>query len=200
MQQPPNEQPTKTKIVDLDRIRAVVGPVLSTHGVSLFDVEWFTDQGTWTLRLTIERENPSDPSDPSGGVSLEDCAEVSRDASAALDDVEDVIPHHYSLEVSSPGLERKLRNEADFRRFRGRLARVKLARPASDGQSLLRGDLAEAPDETIAVIVDGKRIEAPFADVVEARLVFELVAQQPKKKGTRAGKGQRGKPKGGARA
>ena len=56
MQQASNE-PTNKKI-DLDRIRAIVAPVLSTHRVSLVDVEWFTDQGTWTLRLTIEREGP----------------------------------------------------------------------------------------------------------------------------------------------
>jgi len=187
MQQASNEEPSK-KTIDIDRIRASVGPVLATHGVVLVDVEWFTDQGTWTLRLTIEREGLQESSDPAGGVSLEDCADVSRDVSSALDTDEDVIPHHYSLEVSSPGLERRLKSPADFRRFRGKLGRVKLARPASDGQSLLRGELAEAPDDKIAVIVDGKRIEAPYADVVEARLVFELVTQPKKQKSARAGK------------
>jgi len=192
MQQSSNE-PTTKKIVDLDRVRSVVGPVLATHGVVLVDVEWFTDQGTWTLRLTIEREGNEQSSDPSGGVSLDDCAEVSRDVSQVLD-VEDAIQHRYSLEVSSPGLERRLRNAADFRRFRGNKARVKLAKPAPDGQRLLRGELVEAPDDKVAVIVDGKRIEAPLADVVEANLVFELVPQPKKRSG--ASKGQRGKPKG----
>ncbi|MDC0743736.1 ribosome maturation factor RimP [Polyangium mundeleinium] len=188
MQQASNEQTSK-KTIDFDRIRAAVGPVLETHGVVLVDVEWFTDQGTWVLRLTIEREGLQDSSDPAGGVSLDDCADVSRDASTALDAEDDVIPHHYSLEVSSPGLERRLKDLPDFRRFRGKLARVKLARPVPDGQSLLRGEIAEAPDDKIAVVVDGKRIEAPFADVVEARLVFELVTQPKKqKKSTRAGK------------
>lgn len=190
MQQASNVEPSK-KTIDFDRIRAAVGPVLATHGVVLVDLEWFTDQGTWILRLTIEREGLQESSDPAGGVSLEDCADVSRDVSAALDTDEDMIPHHYSLEVSSPGLERRLKSQADFRRFRGKLGRVKLARPAPDGQSLLRGELAEAPDDMIAVLVDGKRIEAPYADVVEARLVFELVTQpKPKKhkKSARAGK------------
>jgi ribosome maturation factor RimP len=187
-----NEQTSKP-LVDLDRIGAAIGPLLATHGVSLVDLEWFTDQGTWTLRLTIEREGTSEVG---GGVSLDDCAEVSRDVSAVLD-VEDLVKHSYSLEVSSPGLERRLKKAADFERFRGKLARVKLARPAPDGQRLLRGPLAEAPEGRVAVIVDGKRIEAPLDDVVEARLVFELVPQP--KKSPRQGKRQRGTPKGQAR-
>ena len=83
-------------------------------------------------------------------------------------------------------------------RFVGRTARVKLARPAPDGQRLLRGPLDEAPAGSIAVLVDGKRVEAPYADVIEANLVFEL-SPQPKKqprqdKGKAKGK-QPGAPK-----
>src|SRR6185369_1336240 len=88
--------------------------------------------------------------DADGGVSLEDCVEVSRDLSTVLD-VEDLIPHHYSLEVSSPGLDRRL-----------------------------RGRIEEAPDGRVAMLVDGKRIEAPEGDVAEARLVYEL-EKKPKR-------------------
>jgi ribosome maturation factor RimP len=197
MQQASNEQVSKTS-VDFDRLRAAVSPVLATHGVTLVDLEWGTDHGAWTLRFTIESNEAaaSMSSDPAGGVSLEDCANVSRDISTVLDEV-DVVAHAYSLEVSSPGLDRKLNSPADFRRFRGKSARVKLARPATDGQRLLRGELLEAPEDKVAVLVDGKRIEAPIDDVVEARLVFEL-APSPKKKakGTGTGKNERAKPKG----
>jgi ribosome maturation factor RimP len=134
-------------------------------------------------------------SDPAGGVSLEHCADVSRDISTVLDEA-DLIAHAYSLEVSSPGLDRKLRLPADFRRFRGKSARVKLARPAPDGQRLLRGELLEAPEDKVAVQVDGKRIEAPIDDVVEARLVFELAPSPKKTKGSGASKSQREKPNG----
>jgi ribosome maturation factor RimP len=112
-------------------------------------------------------------------VTLEDCAEVSRGASAVLD-VEDLIPQHYHLEVSSPGIDRPLRSAAEIARFAGRTAKVKLSRPAPDGQRVLRGLLDAAPEGKVAVIVDGKRIEVPYPDVAEANLVFELVAQ-PKK-------------------
>jgi ribosome maturation factor RimP len=188
------EQQTEQQIkagVDLGRVRAALGPVLSSHGVLLVDLEWLTERAGWTLRLTIEREGGT-ATNLAGGVTLADCAEVSRDASAVLD-VEDMIPQRYNLEVSTPGLERPLRSDADFKRFVGQMAKVKLSRPASDGQKVLRGALAEAPAGTVAVMVDGKRVEAPLADIAEAHLVFEL-APQPKKKsgpkGARAGKGQ----------
>jgi ribosome maturation factor RimP len=194
MPQASNEQANKT-IVDFDRIRTAVGPVLAAHRVTLLDLEWVTEHSAWTLRFTIESNEAaaSMSSDPAGGVSLEDCADVSRDISTALDEVE-VVTQAYSLEVSSPGLDRKLHSPADFRRFRGKSARVKLVRPAPDGQRLLRGELLEAPENKVAVLVDGKRIEAPLDDVVEARLVFEL---EPKPKKTKAsGASKSAKPTG----
>src|SRR4051812_6496038 len=112
--------------VDLARGREALGPVLSAHGILLADLEWLTERSGWTLRITIEREGAEEAS---GGVTLEDCVEVSRDASAVLD-VGDLIPQHYHLEVSSPGLDRPLRTHADFARFASKLAKVKLARPA----------------------------------------------------------------------
>lgn len=170
--------------VDLEKVRAALAPVLASHGVELFDVEWVTDRGGWTLRVFIERPGARDAS---GGVTLDDCVEVSRDSSAVLD-VEDLIPHHYNLEVSSPGLDRKLRGPADFARFVGQLAKVKLGKPAPDGQRVLRGLLEEAPEGRVAVLVDGKRIEVPAADVEEARLVYELSVGQ--KQGQRPKKGK----------
>jgi ribosome maturation factor RimP len=175
--------------VDLGRVRAALGPVLSAHDVELVDLEWATDRIGWVLRLTIERPGISGDA---FGVTLADCAEVSRDASQVLD-VEDLIPQAYHLEVSSPGLDRPLKREADFARFVGRLAKVKLSRPAPDGQKVLRGTLEAAPTGKVAVAADGKHVEVPFADVVEANLVFEL-APQPKKGGPKKGpKAARGK-------
>jgi ribosome maturation factor RimP len=175
--------------VDLTRIRAAIAPVLSAHGVVLVDLDWVTDRSGWVLRLTIERQGWEGSTDQSGGVTLDDCAEVSRDASSVLD-VEDLVPHRYSLEVSSPGLDRPLKSEAEFARFAGKLAKVKLARPAPDGQRVLRGTLDRAGAGSVAVMVDDKRIEVPFADVAEAQLVFEL-APQPKKPGGHKPKGKR---------
>ena len=162
--------------VDLARIREAIAPVLSAHGISLVDLAWLTEQGGWVLRVTIEREGSIERG---GGVTLDDCADVSREVSALLD-ADDPIAPHYNLEVSSPGVDRPLRTEAELARFVGQTAKVKLSRPAPDGQRLLRGALAEAPAGRVAVIVDGKRVEVAFADVAQANLVFELAAQ-PKK-------------------
>src|SRR5262245_60723922 len=120
--------------VDLDRVRGVVAPVLAAHGVGLVELVWTTDRTGWTLRLTIERIGAEGK--PTGGRTLEDGTEVSRDVSSVLD-VEDVIPHHYHLEVGTPGLDRPLKTEADFARFQGQLAKVKLAQPTPDGQRVL---------------------------------------------------------------
>jgi ribosome maturation factor RimP len=173
-------------LVDLPRIRATVAPVLSAQGVLLWDLEWVTDRSGWVLRITIEREGAAGQvADQTGGITLEDCVEVSRGASALLD-AEDFIPQHYHLEVSSPGIDRPLRTEAELVRFTGQTAKVKLRRPAPDGQRVLRGVIDAAQAGQVAMIVDGKRIEVPYADVAEANLVFELAAQ-PKKKHVRGG-------------
>jgi len=175
--------------VDLEKVRAALDPVVSAIGLELVDVEWTTDRVGWTLRVTIERPGFKEAS---GGATLEDCVAVSRESSAALD-VADLIPQHYHLEVSSPGLDRKLRGRADFIRFQGQLVKVKLTRPAPDGQRVLRGKLEEATEGHIAVLVDGKRIQASTDDVEEARLVYELQPEPKKGKATRTSKGRAGK-------
>jgi len=98
--------------------------------------------------------------------------------SQALDQHEDEIPGHYSLEVSSPGLDRDIYSVADFLRFAGRAAKVKLDKPAPDGQRLLRGSIrgitGVAGAETLTMLVDGKSVGVPFSSVKEANLVFEV--------------------------
>lgn len=161
----------------LARVREVLGPILAAHGIDLVDVVWSGGPGGRTLRITIERLalqiKGASEEEAGFGVSLEDCADVSRDLSAALD-LDDFVPGAYSLEVSSPGLDRDLRNPDDLRRFEGRRAKVKLRRPAKDGQRLLRGTLESCDATSLAMRVDGKRLVVPFEDITEANLVFEL--------------------------
>jgi ribosome maturation factor RimP len=181
---PPDPTTNLKAGVDLGRVRAVLAPLLSAHGVDLVDLAWVTERAGWTLRITIERPGSTDGG---GGVTLADCSEVSRDASSILD-VEDIIPHHYNLEVSSPGLERPLRTPEEFARFAGKLAKLKLAEPTVDGQKVLRGTLEAAPEGRVAVDVDGRRVEVPFASIVEAQLVFELNPHPKKKPGQARGR------------
>ena len=108
-----------------------------------------------------------------GSVSVDDCAHVSRDVSAVLD-VEETIDHHFILEVSSPGLDRPLRHERDYRRFAGRLAKIVVAE-AVDNQKHFAGRLQGL--ERDAVIIEtapGKRHVIPLSLITRARLDVEF--------------------------
>ncbi len=164
----------------LARVRALAQPLAAALGVDLADILWTTESGKRTLRVTIERVSvaPNGADAEHGwGVSLEDCADLSRDLSQALD-AEDAVPGAFNLEVSSPGLDRPLHAFSDYRRFVGQLAKAKLTRPAPDGQRVLRGTIESADvvagEERVTIDVDGKPITVPFADVVDGHLVFEL--------------------------
>jgi ribosome maturation factor RimP len=99
----------------LDKVHRLLVPILDSMAVELVDLEFKREGRDWFLRLFIDKE---------GGVTLDDCAEVSREVDALLE-VEDVIDAAYRLEVSSPGLDRPLKKSADYERFKGRLVKVK---------------------------------------------------------------------------
>ena len=105
-----------------DRVLHLAEPVCASSGYELVDVRFVMEQGGWVIRVFIDRvdERPVD---------LDDCERVSRELSA-LFDVEDPIPHAYSLEVSSPGIDRPLRTAAHFRRFVGATAKITMASPS----------------------------------------------------------------------
>jgi ribosome maturation factor RimP len=184
-------------------LEAAITPVLRAHGVDTVEVSYQMERGGWVLRVIVEslddtRARPSEvpqPSSPSSAppgfepIHLGLLTEISRDLSSALD-VAEVIPHRYHLEVSSPGLERPLRSARDYRRSLGHLCKVHLARPASDGQRVLRGHILDADDETIRIEVDGKPISARLDDVERAHLIFELQAR-PKGGRPKPGKHQK---------
>ena len=123
------------------------------------------------------RSNPKNPVlivyiDHPDGISVDDCETVSREIAALLD-VEDPIPGHYNLEVSSPGLDRKLTKPDHFQRFMGEEVKVKLRFPL-DGRRNFRGVLTSADTKAIAVEVDGVLHELPTATIESARLVPSL--------------------------
>jgi ribosome maturation factor RimP len=162
---------------DLLAVEAVVRPVLAAHGIDLFDLQLRRERTGWILRVMIEREGSTAPS---GGVSIDLCADISRDISAALD-VSDPISHAYTLEVSSPGVERPLRHAADFQRFAGQTAKIVLSEPLPDGQSALRGKLQGVAGDQVVIDQGSGPIEAPLSLIKLAHLVFEFPSQ-PKRK------------------
>jgi ribosome maturation factor RimP len=145
-----------------ERIRALVEPLVGPLGVELVDVEVLGSGRSRTLRLRVDRD---------GGVDLGVITDVTRAVSPALDAV-DPIDGSYTLEVSSPGLERPLRRPADFRRVLGETITLKTHHDVH-GARRLRGVLAGADEEGIEVEVEGKTLRVAHADVASARTVFE---------------------------
>lgn len=157
----------------LQTLRATCSPPIEGVGYELVELEWKREQGAgWVLRVFIDRKDAG-PGAP--GISHEDCTVVSRELSAVLD-VADVLPAAYSLEVSSPGIERPLRTPEHFRRFVGKRAKVRLVHGV-DGRRNFSGRIVDVPDPSHLVIeVDDASFTLPLDDLDRANLVFETDA------------------------
>ena len=128
----------------------------------------------WTLRIFLDVPDTDEaPATADASVTIEDCERVSRDVSAVLD-VEETIDHHYILEVSSPGLDRPLRDARDYRRFTGRLAKI-VVTEAVDNQKHFAGRLQGLDGEAVVIeTAPGKRHRLPLALISRARLDVEF--------------------------
>jgi ribosome maturation factor RimP len=152
------------KGVILLRVENILEPLLDAEGLSLVDIEYTREQGGWILKVFIDKE---------GGVTLDDCARVSREFGQLLD-VEDIIPTSYRLEVSSPGLDRPLKKEEDFVKYSGRRVRIKTTEPVS-GRRNFKGALIGCTDGQITVKVEGSDVfTIPLSSVLKANLEIEL--------------------------
>ncbi|MFN7981550.1 MAG: ribosome maturation factor RimP [Vicinamibacterales bacterium] len=155
----------------VEQVRAAAGRIAESHGLEIFDVQFRREASGMVLRVQIDRPGPAATEEESVGVA--DCSKVSRDLSALLD-VEDLIPGAYTLEVSSPGLDRPLRGRADYERFVGRCAKLVL-REAVDGQTFFRGRLAGVEDDVVMLDGEGdRRHRVPLALVTRANLEVEF--------------------------
>jgi ribosome maturation factor RimP len=153
------------------QVRTVAARVAASYGLDIFDVQFRREAAGMVLRIQIDRPGPAATAEDS--VSVEDCAAVSRDLSAVLD-VEDIVPTAYTLEVSSPGLDRPLRTADDFRRFAGRRAKL-VMRQAVDGQTFLKGRLGGVEGDR--VVIDGedrRRHLVPIGTITRANLEVEF--------------------------
>ncbi len=146
-----------------EELMKLLEPAVERLGYELSDVEVKLGGRDGIVRLFIDKAD---------GVGLEDCEEVSRQVSALLD-VEDPLPGHYVLEVSSPGLDRRLTKVEHFQRFIGEDIRVKLRFPI-EGRRNFRGALRGVDEENIEVEVDGESHQLPMATIQSARLIPTL--------------------------
>ncbi|MGB5353721.1 MAG: ribosome maturation factor RimP [Woeseia sp.] len=143
-----------------EELKRLLEAPIERLGYELSDLEMKLGGRDGVLRVFIDRPE---------GIGLEDCEVVSRQVSALLD-VEDPLPGHYVLEVSSPGLDRRLTKPEHYQRFLGEEVKIKLRFPA-DGRRNFRGALKAANDENIEVEVDGVAHSLQIAMIESARLV-----------------------------
>jgi ribosome maturation factor RimP len=141
----------------------LIEPVLSIEGLELVDVEYKKAGKNWVLRIFIDKE---------GGVTVADCQKVSY-LTGDLIEVEETIITPYSLEVSSPGLDRVLKREKDFLKFKGRQIRLHSLSPIGNRRKFI-GILEDFKDQTVFLELDGKLLEIPLCQVGKANLVIEL--------------------------
>ena len=143
-----------------DELQKLLVPTIEGLGYELTDLEAKLSGGSGILRVFIDKPD---------GIGVEDCEKVSLAVSALLD-VEDPVPGHYDLEVSSPGLDRKLTKLEHFQRFEGETIKVQMRFPI-DGRRRFRGTLVSSNDENIVVEVDGESHSLSKAAIDTARLV-----------------------------
>jgi ribosome maturation factor RimP len=150
-----------------ERVTSEIEKIVTSEGLELVHVEYRRQGRTYLLRIDIDKD---------GGVTLEDCQQVSHQVSAWLD-VEDPIPGEYELQVSSPGLDRKFYKDSDYQKFIGRLVRVKASK-AIRGLHVIVGRLKEFDGKKIVVtdpvMKKDADYEIPLADIKETRLEVEM--------------------------
>jgi ribosome maturation factor RimP len=156
----------------VERVREVAVRVAASYGLDIFDVELRRESGQQVLRVVLDRPGPNATAEES--VSLEDCARVSEEISTILD-VEDVaLADHYTLEVSSPGLDRPLRQAEDYRRFAGRRAKIVMSQPVAR-QTAFAGRLKGIDgDDVMFESEGGKLVRLPLKQISRARLDVEF--------------------------
>ena len=162
----------------IGRIRETAERVAASYGLEIFDVQLRRESIGHVLRVVIDRPDRGVVETPEEAVGIEDCQRVSRDLSTILDVEEEelgeaALAQQYTLEVSSPGLDRPLRHEADYRRFAGRLAKVVTTEPL-DGQAAFAGRLRGIDDGHV-VLEEGRRTHrVPLARIKRAQLAVEF--------------------------
>jgi ribosome maturation factor RimP len=153
----------------IEKITEIAEPLVASLGMELVEIEFKREGRAMVLRLFVDRE---------GGVMLDDCAQVSRELSEILD-VEDFIPGHYTLEVSSPGLNRPLTKESDYGRYKGRLVKIRtyglLSDDAGNSRKTFTGELLGLEDGIVRLkLKEGQTAGVPLDKVAKANLEFEF--------------------------
>ncbi len=146
----------------VERVRELLLPILEEGGFELVDIEFVREPIGWVLRIYADR--------PQGGITISDCQWISERIGTLLD-VEDVIPHSYNLEVSSPGLDRPLKGQKDFEKHKGIVVKVKTTEPL-DNQRNFKGEVISTSKEGVVIhdVSRNAEVEIPYEKIKSARV------------------------------
>lgn len=144
------------------KIERIVIPAVEKRNLNLVDLEYLQEGGYLYVRIFIEK--------PEGDITLEDCGSLSNEIDEAIDAL---IPHKFFLEVSSPGVERPLKKQADFIRFNGEKIKVNLKHKLNDNKNF-EGIIEDFKDETLFLNIKDKTLEIPFKEIKKANIVFDF--------------------------
>ncbi len=147
----------------MKEVSALIEPILDEMEIELVDIEYLSEQGRWILRIYVDK---------SGGITLGDCTRVSREIGDLIE-VKDIFHQEYVLEVSSPGLNRRLKKEKDFERAVGKNIKIRMVTPF-EGQRNFRGSLQSFQDGILYLSVNDDLILLPYGDVEKANLVYDF--------------------------
>ena len=147
----------------LQEVQQLIDPILRSQGVELVDLEYQRESQGWVLRVYIDRE---------GGITLEDCSELSGEVGAVLE-VRDLIANPYTLEVSSPGLTRPLKKPDDYNKYKNRLVKIRTSEPI-EGRINFKGTLQGLEGEKVYIQAEGKILGIPFQGIAKANLEIEF--------------------------
>mgnify|MGYP003395132153 CR=1 FL=1 len=162
------------------RGRPISERVAASYGREVFDVQFRREPVGWVLRVIIDRPTRTDAAgvvqveSVDEGIGINECRVVSNDLSALLDVEEEVVSQHYTLEVSSPGLDRRLRGREDFCRFAGRLVKI-VAGAVAEGPKHVEGRLVGVDGDDVVVVVGrSKERRVALPHITRARLEVEF--------------------------
>jgi ribosome maturation factor RimP len=160
------------------RVRPLAERVAHAYGLDIFDLQFRREANGWVLRVFIDRPEGTEretarAGEPGDSIGIDECERVNRELGTLLD-LEDIGSQSYTLEVSSPGLDRPLRGASDYQRFSGRLAKIVLTRPV-DGQTFFRGRLGGMSGEDVLLTDEGGRARhLPLSAIARAQLDVEF--------------------------
>ena len=148
----------------VNEVSLIAESFLHEFGMEVVDVEFLFENGRWILRVFIDKEK---------GVTLDDCASVSRELGDLIE-AKNIIDYHYVLEISSPGLNRPLKKESDFMRSIGKMIKLKMFRPIDKRRNFV-GRVTNVREGMISLLIDDSNlVELPLNEIDKARLKYEF--------------------------